>query len=73
MAKTKIMPRDEDKLIDAMKMFADALEDIGLKDSSCVFEQNGDMAGMFAVDSGAELLILVTNDGDRRVVEYKYA
>lgn len=73
MAKVKIMPRDEDKLIDAMKMFADALEDIGLQTSSCIFDQNGDMAGNFAIDDDAELRIVITNDGDRKTVEYRYA
>lgn len=72
MAKVKIMPRDEDKLIDAMKMFADALEDVGVGRTLCLFEQNGDMTGRYSVDKDTELTITVSNDGDKKIVEYKY-
>ena len=73
MAKVKLMPKDEDKLIDAMRMFADTLEDIGLQTSMCVWDMDGAIIGSFAIENGATINIGLTNDGDGKVIRYKYA
>ena len=73
MAKVKLMPKDEDKLIDAMRMFADTLEDIGLQTSMCVWDMDGTIIGSFAIENGATINIGLTNDGDGKVIRYKYA
>lgn len=69
MAATRLCRDDSGQLIDAMKDMSNLLENLGIEDGNIVFSKNGDIFGLFTVDSN-KLNIDVTNDGKKESVAY---
>lgn len=69
MPATRLCRDDSGQLIDAMKDMSNLLENLGIEDGNIVFSKNGDIFGLFTVDSN-KLNIDVTNDGKKESVAY---
>lgn len=73
MAKIRLCSDDMGNLIEEMKHFSDALENVGVCGEAVItFSPSGDISGTFNLCEGTMLNIDVQNDGDRVTQEYEY-
>lgn len=70
MPATRLCRTDAGKLIDGLKDLSELLENLGLEDGSVRLTANGDIRGIFTLDTNV-LEIIIGDDQKEEMVKYR--